>query len=231
MAEPLTSDLALSGEGPPWLTPGVRGIGAASLLADLGHEIPTALLPSLLTSTLGAPASALGLIEGVSDAPGGCDAVRGRAAGDDPQRRRSTAVGGYAGTAILSGLVGVATSVWQVGLLRAGAWAARGIRVPVAERPPRRRGHTGHVRAGLRLRAGDGQPRGDRRAAARPCSDRGVQREDGDPAFDHPRPARGAGDHLRDPSHTETDEPRATSRCGSRSGQYSEVDSVGSSAA
>ncbi len=26
----------------PWLTPGVRGIGAASLLADVGHEIPTA---------------------------------------------------------------------------------------------------------------------------------------------------------------------------------------------
>jgi len=50
-----------------WLTPGVRGIGAASLLSDLGHEVPTALLPSLLTSTLGAPASALGLIEGVAD--------------------------------------------------------------------------------------------------------------------------------------------------------------------
>jgi hypothetical protein len=33
-----------------WLTPGVRGIGTASLLADLGHEVPTALLPSLLTS-------------------------------------------------------------------------------------------------------------------------------------------------------------------------------------
>ena len=28
--------------------------GAASLLADLGHEIPTSLLPSLLTTTLGA---------------------------------------------------------------------------------------------------------------------------------------------------------------------------------
>jgi hypothetical protein len=41
-----------------WLTPGVRGIGGASLLADIGHEIPTALLPSLLTSTLRAPASA-----------------------------------------------------------------------------------------------------------------------------------------------------------------------------
>ncbi len=42
-----------------WRTPGVRGIGAASLLADVGHEVPTALLPSLLTSTLGAPAAAL----------------------------------------------------------------------------------------------------------------------------------------------------------------------------
>jgi hypothetical protein len=31
---------------------------------------------------------------------------------------------------VLSGLVGVATSVWQVGMLRAGACAARGLRVP-----------------------------------------------------------------------------------------------------
>jgi hypothetical protein len=37
------------------------------LLADLGHEIPTALLPSFLTSTLGAPTAALGVIEGVAD--------------------------------------------------------------------------------------------------------------------------------------------------------------------
>jgi len=39
-------------EAERWLTPGVRGIGTASLLADLGHEIPTALLPSFLTATL-----------------------------------------------------------------------------------------------------------------------------------------------------------------------------------
>jgi len=36
---------------------GVRSIGLASFLADVGHEIPTALLPSFLTSTLGAPAA------------------------------------------------------------------------------------------------------------------------------------------------------------------------------
>jgi len=34
-----------------WVHPGVAGNGGASLLADIGHEIPTALLPSLLTST------------------------------------------------------------------------------------------------------------------------------------------------------------------------------------
>jgi hypothetical protein len=52
-----------------WLTRGVGGIGAASLLSDLGHEVATALLPSLLTSILGAPAAALGLIEGIADEP------------------------------------------------------------------------------------------------------------------------------------------------------------------
>jgi len=51
-----------------WLTPGVRGIGGASLLSDLSHEIPTSLLRSVLTSTLGAPASALGLSKGSTTA-------------------------------------------------------------------------------------------------------------------------------------------------------------------
>jgi MFS family permease len=113
-----------------WLTPGVRGIGAASLLADAGHEIPTSLLPALLTSTLGAPASALGLIEGVSDGLAGAARFGGGALADDPHRRRSIAVGGYASTAALSALVGAASTAWQVGVLRAGAWASRGLRVP-----------------------------------------------------------------------------------------------------
>jgi MFS family permease len=113
-----------------WLTPGVRGIGTASLLADLGHEVPTALLPSLLTTTLGAPASALGLIEGLSDGLAGATRFAGGPLADDPHRRRSAAVAGYTTTALLSGLIGVATSAWQVGVLRAGAWAARGLRVP-----------------------------------------------------------------------------------------------------
>jgi len=108
----------------------VAGIGSASFLADVGHEIPTALLPSLLTSTLGAPAAALGVIEGISDALAGAARFGGGALADDPRRRRAVAVGGYTTTAVLAAATGAATSVWQVGVLRAGAWAARGLRVP-----------------------------------------------------------------------------------------------------
>ena len=85
---------------PAWLTRGVRGIGVASLLSDLGHEVPTSLLPSLLTSTLHAPASALGVIEGVADGLAGAANFAGGAPADDPARRRSIAVGGYASTAV-----------------------------------------------------------------------------------------------------------------------------------
>ncbi|WP_328690176.1 MFS transporter [Streptomyces phaeochromogenes] len=113
-----------------WLTPGVRGIGTASFLADVGHEIPTALLPSLLTSTLGAPAAALGAIEGVSDALAGAARFGGGVLADDPARRRKVAVGGYATTAVLGAATAGATAVWQVGVLRAAAWTARGLRVP-----------------------------------------------------------------------------------------------------
>jgi MFS family permease len=120
-------------EGPVedrWLTPGVAGIGTASLLSDLGHEIPTSLLPSLLTSTLGASASALGVIEGISDGGAGLARLYGGALADDPHRRRNVAVGGYTATAVLTAATGGATAVWQVGLLRAGGWVARGLRVP-----------------------------------------------------------------------------------------------------
>jgi MFS family permease len=113
-----------------WLTPGVKGIGTASFLADVGHEVPTALLPTLLTSTIGAPASALGLIEGVSDALAGVARLGGGALADDPERRRAVAVGGYTTTAVLASATAGATAAWQVGVLRAGAWTARGLRVP-----------------------------------------------------------------------------------------------------
>jgi len=117
-----------------WLTPGVRAIGAASLLSDLGHEVPTALLPAFLSNTLGLgaarAAAALGVIEGIADGAGGVARFAGGPLADDPERRRTTAVGGYVGTAVLSSLIGAATAAWQVGILRALAWAGRGVRGP-----------------------------------------------------------------------------------------------------
>jgi MFS family permease len=113
-----------------WLTRGVAGIGGASFLADVGHEVPTALLPSFLTTTLGASAAALGLIEGIADGCAGAARFTGGALADDPERRRKSAVGGYTATAVFSSLIGVTTGVWQVGVLRAAAWSARGLRVP-----------------------------------------------------------------------------------------------------
>ena len=115
---------------PAWLNRGVAGIGAASFLSDVSHEVPTALLPALLTSTLGAPAAALGTIEGIADGMAGAAKLAGGALADDPERRRATAMGGYTATSILSALIGVAGAVWQVGVLRSGAWLARGLRTP-----------------------------------------------------------------------------------------------------
>lgn len=113
-----------------WLTRGVAAIGGASFLDDAGQEVPTALLPSFLTSTLGAPAAALGAIEGIAEGVAGAARLAGGALADDPKRRRATAVGGYAGAAVLSALIGVATAVWHVGVLRSGGWLMRGLRTP-----------------------------------------------------------------------------------------------------
>ena len=120
-------------EGPKqrsWLSPGVLAVGLASFLADAGHEVPTALLPSFLTSTLGAPAAALGIIEGLADGAAGGARLFGGVLADDPGLRRRTATGGYIGTAVLAALIGLTASVWQAGALRVASWAARGIRVP-----------------------------------------------------------------------------------------------------
>lgn len=125
-----TVETATSEASPKWLTPGVRGIGLASFLADMGHEVPTALFASLVVSVLGASAAVLGLIEGLADGLAGLARLLGGPLADDPATRRKTAIGGYISTAVLASLIGAAATVWQVALLRMVAWAARGLRVP-----------------------------------------------------------------------------------------------------
>ncbi|GAB3917949.1 MFS transporter [Microlunatus endophyticus] len=115
-----------------WLTPGVVSVGATSLFSDTGHEMVTALLPSFLTS-LGGSAAALGIIEGFSDALTGVTKVAGGPLADMPERRRRMAGGGYLLTAVATGAIGLTVATWQVGILRAVAWSARGFRSPARD--------------------------------------------------------------------------------------------------
>jgi len=111
----------------------VASVGAASFFSDSGHEIATAVLPSFLTATLHGSAGALGVIEGVSDALTGVMKLLGGPLANDEQRRGRMASGGYLGTAVATGAIGLAATVWQAGALRAFAWLSRGLRSPARD--------------------------------------------------------------------------------------------------
>jgi MFS family permease len=116
-----------------WLNKGILGVGAASFFSDAGHELTTSLLPSFLTSVLHAGPAALGAIEGVSDALVGLTKLAGGPLANEPSRRSKLASGGYLLTGIATAAIGVTTAVWQVAILRALAWASRGIRSPARD--------------------------------------------------------------------------------------------------
>jgi MFS family permease len=125
MSDPQVSPQQIEG----WLTRGVMGIGLASLFSDWGHETATAILPAFLTA-LGAPAFALGLIEGVSDGLSSFAKLAGGWIADRPERRKPTGITGYFATAITTFAYSFAQS-WPVVLaLRGVGWIGRGSRGP-----------------------------------------------------------------------------------------------------
>jgi MFS family permease len=111
----------------------VASIGAASFFSDAGHEIATAVLPSFLTGVLRGSAATLGLIEGLSDALLGIAKLLSGPLANQPTRRVRLARGGYLLTAVFTAAIGLATTVWQAGVLRAAAWVARGARTPARD--------------------------------------------------------------------------------------------------
>lgn len=131
--EPTVESEAPGAAEQPWLTRGIAGISAASFFSDSGHEMTTALLPTFVASTLKAPAAALGLIEGASDALVGIAKLVGGPLANDETRRLRIARGGYLGTALATGAIGAAVATWQVAILRAFAWLSRGVRSPARD--------------------------------------------------------------------------------------------------
>lgn len=120
-----------------WLTRGVLAIGFASFFSDLGHEVSTALLPAFLIGALGAPALALGLIEGVADGASALFKFWGGYASDaaaaSPRGRRVLGAGGYLVTALFTALIGLAQTWPLVLVFRSLAWMGRGFRSPIRD--------------------------------------------------------------------------------------------------
>jgi MFS family permease len=108
----------------------VRTSRTATLLSTASDEAATSLMPGLLTITLATSPIVLGIVEGVASAADGIARLAGGALSEDPRRRRWISGGSYPTMAALTGLIAVAGTGLQVGLLRAASSAARGLRSP-----------------------------------------------------------------------------------------------------
>ena len=124
-----SSSASLSSTPKHWLTRGAMGIGLASLFSDWGHEAATSILPAFLAS-LGAPAFALGVIEGVSDGFSSFAKLAGGWIADRPKWRKPTGILGYTATGISTFAYAFAQSWPAVLLMRALGWMGRGSRGP-----------------------------------------------------------------------------------------------------
>ena len=113
-----------------WFNRNVVGLAINRFLSDFGHEAGTAVLPLFLTA-IGAPAIALGLIEGVADALSSFAKLLGGWLGDRVERRRPWAAAGYLLTGLTTGLYGMFPSWPWTLLVRTIGWAGRGLRSPL----------------------------------------------------------------------------------------------------
>jgi MFS family permease len=90
-----------------------------------------AVLPLFITAGLGAPALAVGIVEGVADGSAAVVKVWSGWYSDRITRRKTLAVGGYGTTVVGLGLLLAVTSWPQVIVARALAWMGRGLRQPI----------------------------------------------------------------------------------------------------
>jgi MFS family permease len=103
-------------------------LGVVSLLADLAGEMVYPIIPLFLTGTLGAPAAAVGAVEGTAEATANLTRIVSGRLSDRVRARKPFIVAGYALGAFGKLIVGVAT-VWPIALLgRSSDRFGKGIR-------------------------------------------------------------------------------------------------------
>ena len=118
---------------PRWLNRNIAGMGLASLFSDMSHEMGSAILPAFLSSVLGAPAFALGLIEGVADGVSTLFELWSGWYSDRIGKRKGLAALGYFVTAVSAGIFAIATNWWHVLFGRIAEWIGWSIRSPVRD--------------------------------------------------------------------------------------------------
>ncbi|QKE41944.1 MAG: MFS transporter [Ferrovum myxofaciens] len=118
---------------PRWLNRNIFGMGMASLFSDMNHEMATAVLPAFLSSVLGAPAFALGVIEGVADGISTIFQVWAGWYSDRIGKCKGLAAMGYFITAFSKASFALATSWWHVLFGRTVGWIGWSIRSPVRD--------------------------------------------------------------------------------------------------
>ncbi len=116
-----------------WLNRNILGMGLASLFSDMNHEMASAVLPMFLSSVLGAPAFALGVIEGVADGVSTLFELWSGWYSDRIGKRKGLAALGYFVTAVSTAAFAVATNWWHVLLGRTAGWIGWSIRSPVRD--------------------------------------------------------------------------------------------------
>ena len=132
MSEPTSACPSSTPSSKRWLTSGVWGIGLASLFSDWGHEAATAILPAFLAS-IGAPAFALGVIEGVSDGLASIAKLAGGWLADRPAWRKPAAVLGSLVTGLSTFAYAFAGSWPAILVARSLGWTGRGARSPAKD--------------------------------------------------------------------------------------------------
>jgi len=113
-----------------WLNRNVVGLAINRFLSDFGHEAATSVLP-LFLAAIGAPAFALGVIEGVADALSSFAKLFGGWLGDRVERRKPWAAAGYLLTGLTTGLYGLFPWWPWTLIVRTVGWAGRGLRSPL----------------------------------------------------------------------------------------------------
>jgi MFS family permease len=112
----------------PWLTRNLIALGLVSLFTDAASEMVIPLLPIFLTTSLGATAAILGVIEGVADGVSSVlKLVSGRIA-DRVGKNRPLVIAGYTLSSIVKPLLAFAASPLHVLLVRIADRTGKGIR-------------------------------------------------------------------------------------------------------